>query len=204
MKDSLPTLVKAVSMPMGQSLMLFYYFLMEVIVKVGLFFLVVAIADFIYQKKNFAKEMKMEKFEVKQEYKNSEGDPHIKGKRRQIAQEIALGDGPSAGVKNASAIVTNPTELAIAIGYNREMGDVAPYILAMGQDILAGRIVTMAKKYDIPIIRNIKLAHKLWEEGEIYEYAPEGSYETLAEILRWVASLKTEEAYEYVDQTEVE
>ncbi len=68
---------------------------MEVLVKVGIFFVVIAVADFIYQKHNFAKEMMMEKFEVKQEYKNSEGDPHIKGKRRQIAQEIAYQDGPA-------------------------------------------------------------------------------------------------------------
>lgn len=196
MSNSLPILIQAVSMPMGSALMIFYYFLMEVVVKVGLFFIVVAVADFVYQKKNFASEMKMEKFEVKQEYKNSEGDPHIKGKRRQIAQEIAYSDGPSAGVKQASAIVTNPTEFAIAIGYDRAV-DAAPYIIAMGKDLLAIRIVDIAKRHDIPIIRNIKLAHKLWDEGEVHEFVPEDSYEALAEILRWLAALNTEEAYEY-------
>ena len=70
---------------------------MEVVIKVGLFFIAVAVADFVYQKDNFAKEMKMEKFEVKQEYKNTEGDPHIKGKRKQIAQEIAYQEGPTQG-----------------------------------------------------------------------------------------------------------
>ena len=80
--------------------------------------------------------MKMEKFEVKQEYKNTEGDPQIKGKRRQIAQEIAYSEGPAGGVKRAQAVVTNPTHLAIAIGYNKEI-DAAPYILAMGEDLLA-------------------------------------------------------------------
>ena len=79
--------------------MIFNAFLMEVVIKVGLFFVVIAVADFVYQKKTFAKEMKMEKFEVKQEYKNTEGDPHIKGKRRQIAQEIAYQEGPSAALK---------------------------------------------------------------------------------------------------------
>jgi flagellar biosynthesis protein FlhB len=196
MYDSLPILIQAVSMPMGSALMIFYYFLMEVVVKVGLFFIAVAVADFVYQKKNFASEMKMEKFEVKQEYKNSEGDPHIKGKRKQIAQEIAYSDGPSAGVKQASAVVTNPTEFAIAIGYDRAV-DAAPYIIAMGKDLLANRIVSIAKTHDIPIIRNIKLAHKLWDEGEVHEFVPEDTYEALAEILRWLAALDTEEAYEY-------
>jgi type III secretion protein U len=197
MYNSLPVLIQAVSMPMGSALLIFHTFLMEVVIKVGLFFIVVAVADFVYQKKSFATEMKMEKFEVKQEYKNSEGDPHIKGKRRQIAQEIAYSEGPAGGVKKASAIVTNPTELAIAIGYDRSI-DAAPYIIAMGQDILAARIVQIAKNNDIPVVRNIRLAHKLWEEGEIHEFVPEETYEPLAEILRWVAALNTDQEHEYV------
>lgn len=199
MYNSLPVLIRAVSMPMASTLLIFHTFLMEVVIKVGLFFIVVAIADFVYQKKNFAKEMMMEKFEVKQEYKNSEGDPHIKGKRRQIAQEIAYQEGPTGGVKRAQAVVTNPTHLAIALGYSREI-DAAPYIIAMGENILAERIVKIAEASDIPIIRNIKLAHKLWNEGDVYEYVPEDTYEVIAEIMRWIASLKTEEAYDYSEE----
>lgn len=189
MYKSIPVLIQTVSMPITGALIVFNAFLLEVVVKVGLFFLAIAVADFVYQKMSFANEMKMEKFEIKQEYKNSEGDPHIKSKRKQIAQEIAYQDGPSGGVKRAQAIVTNPTHLAIAIGYEREV-DAAPYILAMGKDILAERIIKMAEQYNIPILRNISLAHTLWDEGEVYEYVPEETYEALAEILRWVASLK--------------
>lgn len=196
MYNSLPVLIQTVSMPMGSSLMVFDAFLMDVIIKVGLFFIVVAIADFLYQKKNFAKEMMMEKFEVKQEYKNSEGDPHIKGKRRQIAQEIAYSEGPAGGVKGASAVVTNPTELAIAIGYDRAV-DAAPYIIGMGKDAVAARMVSVAKQYNVPIVRNIKLAHKLWDEGEAHEFVPEDTYEALAEILRWISALNTENEYDY-------
>lgn len=190
MYSSVPVLTQTVSMPISGALIVFHAFLVQVVFKVGLFFLVIAVADFIYQKKTFATEMKMEKFEVKQEYKNSEGDPHIKGKRRQIAQEIAYQEGgPSGGVKSAQAVVTNPTHLAIAIGYQREL-DSAPFILAMGQDHLAERMITLAKRYDVPVLRNIPLAHKLWDEGELYEYIPEDTYEPMAEILRWVAALK--------------
>jgi type III secretion protein U len=199
MYNSLPVLIQSVSLPMSAALMVFYNFLMEVVIKVGLFFIIIAVADFVYQKKSFANEMKMEKFEVKQEYKNSEGDPHIKGKRRQIAQELAYSDGPAGGVKNASAVVTNPTHLAVAVGYDRAV-DSAPYIVAMGEDVLAERIITLAKRYDIPIVRNIKLAHELWDNGEIYEFVPENTYEALAEILRWIASLNTEETYDYVER----
>lgn len=201
MYNSLPTLIRAVSMPMASTLLIFEAFLMEVIIKVGLFFIIVAVADFIYQKKDFAKEMMMEKFEVKQEYKNSEGDPHIKGKRRQIAQEIAYQEGPTGGVKRAQAVVTNPTHLAIALGYNRDV-DAAPYIVAMGEGGLAERIVKIAEANDIPIIRNIKLAHKLWNEGDVYEYVPEDTYEAIAEIIKWIASIRTEDAYEYSEERE--
>jgi type III secretion protein U len=191
MYDSIPILVKTVSMPISGALMIFNAFLVEVIVKVGLFFLVIAVADFIYQKRTFAKEMKMEKFEIKQEYKNSEGDPHIKSKRKQIAQEIAYQEGPSAAVQKAQAVVTNPTHLAIVIGYKEEI-DAAPYILLMGKDYLAAQIVKLAEKFDVPIMRNIPLAHKLWDEGDIYEFVPEETYEAIAEVLRWVKSLKDE------------
>lgn len=189
MVKSVPVLIQTVSMPISGALAVFYAFLLEVVVKVGLFFLVIAVADFVYQKKSFANEMKMEKFEIKQEYKNSEGDPHIKSKRKQIAQEIAYSEGPAGGVKRAKAVVTNPTHLAVAIGYEREV-DAAPFILAMGKDGLAERMIKLAEQYDVPVLRNIPLAHKLWDEGELYEYVPEETYEALAEILRWVASLK--------------
>lgn len=199
MYSSLPVLIRAVSLPMIQTLMIFNTFLVEVIIKVGLFFIAVAIVDFAYQKMSFAKEMKMEKFEVKQEYKNTEGDPHIKHKRKQIAQEIAYQEGPMGGVRRAQAVVTNPTHLAIAIGYRREI-DAAPYILGMGEGVLAERIVAIAKSHNIPIVRNIKLAHKLWDEGETYEYVPEENYEAIAEILRWISKLDTEESYEYAER----
>ncbi|MGK5595543.1 MAG: type III secretion system export apparatus subunit SctU [Parachlamydiaceae bacterium] len=199
MYSSLPVLITAVSMPISSALLIFYKFLMEVVIKVGLFFLVVAVFDFAYQKMTFAKEMKMEKFEVKQEYKNTEGDPQIKGKRRQIAQEIAYDQGPAGGMKKASAVVTNPTHLAIAIGYSTGV-DAAPYILAMGKDILAERMIKLAEELGIPVVRNIKLAHKLWDEGELYEFIPEDSYEAVAEILRWIASLQTDSPYEYSEK----
>lgn len=196
MYKSLPVLITTASMPISSAMLVFSAFLMEVVVKVGLFFIVVAIADFVYQKRNFASEMKMEKFEVKQEYKNTEGDPQIKGRRRQMAQEIAYQDGPSTSIRRAQAVVTNPTHLAVAIGYNREI-DAAPYIVSMGEGELAERMIKAANEFNIPVIRNINLAHKLWDEGTIYEFVPEETYDTIAEILRWIAALNTESEYSY-------
>lgn len=189
MVKSIPALAQTVTLPISSALIVFYSFLVEVVAKVGLLFLGIATIDFIYQKRAFATEMKMEKFEVKQEYKNTEGDPHIKGKRRQIAQEIAYQDGPTGAVRRAQAVITNPTHLAVAIGYEKDM-DVAPYILAMGADLLAEQMIKIAERYEVPIMRNIPLARKLWEEGEIYEYVPEETYGPLAEILRWIATMQ--------------
>jgi type III secretion protein U len=187
--SALPVLVRTVDQPIEVGLWVYYNFLLEVIIKVGIFFIAVAVVDFIYQKRNFASEMKMEKFEVKQEYKNTEGDPLIKGKRRQFAQEIAYQDSPSAGVRKARAVVTNPTHLAIAIGYQRDL-DPAPYIVGLGEGILAEQMIKLAEKYNVPVVRNIPLAHKLWKEGELFEYIPEECYEAVAEILRWIQRLE--------------
>lgn len=200
--SSLPVLIQTVNMPISSALIVFNAFLMEVVMKVGLFFLAVAVLDFAYQKYNFGQEMKMEKFEIKQEYKNSEGDPHIKGKRKQIAQEIAMQEGPAGTMKKAQAVVTNPTHLAIALCYEHDV-DAAPYIIAMGQDHLAEHMIKLAKENNIPIVRNITLAHRLWEEGDVYEFVPEGSYAAVAEIMKWIASLNTEYEFDYKAEAEI-
>ena len=93
------------------------------------------------------------------------------------------------GTTVAAAVVTNPVHLAIAIGYEREL-DPAPYILVMGEGVLAERIIKYAEQFEIPVVRNIELAHKLWRDGEIYEYIPEETYDAMAEILRWIESLE--------------
>jgi type III secretion YscU/HrpY family protein len=201
MYNSIPVLIQTAKMPMASALLVFNAFTMEVIIKVGLFFLAVAVLDFAYQKYDFGKEMKMEKFEVKQEYKNTEGDPHIKGKRKQLAQEIAFQEGPSGTIKRAQAVVTNPKHIAIAIGYRPDM-DAAPYIVAMGQDHLALQMIKLAEENGIPTVRNIPLAHTLWENGEVWEYVPQDTYPHVAALIRWVQKLGTELEYQYQPELE--
>lgn len=186
---SIPVLIQSVTLPMTGMLMIFSTFLWDVIMKVGLFFIFVAILDFAYQKYNFANEMKMEKFEIKQEYKNTEGDPHIKGKRKEIAKELAYSESSVTGTKKANAVVTNPTHLAIALAYDKDV-DAAPYIVAMGSGSTAETIIKLADQYNIPTLRNVPLAHELWERGELFQYVPDDTYKAIAEILRWVASLR--------------
>jgi type III secretion YscU/HrpY family protein len=187
-KGMVPAIVQATDKEPIVWLVIMAAFIKDVVLQVGIFFVAVAVLDLSYQKKAFAKEMMMEKFEIKQEYKNSEGDPQIKGKRKEIAREIAYSDGPAAGVKQASAVVTNPAHIAVAIAYEVDI-DPAPIIVSMGQHYVARLIIKEAEKHKKPIIRNIELAHHLFEEGKLYEYIPESTYEAMAEILKWLASL---------------
>ncbi len=129
MYESLPTLIQTAHEDIWTALVVYNVFLMQVVVRVGISSSSSAVLDFIFQKHNFANEMKMEKFEVKQEYKNTGRRPEIKSKRRQIAQEIAYSEGPAGSIKYAKNTHYNPTHLAIAIGYEREI-DPAPYIWA--------------------------------------------------------------------------
>ena len=188
---SIQEIIATAALPVYAISQVFNDFLTQVLLRVGIFFLLIAIADLIYQKKNFAKEMKMEKHEVKQEYKDTEGDPHIKGKRRQVAQEIAYQEGPKA-TKRAKAVITNPVHIAIALSYS-EKTEPAPKILTMGKGLVADQIVKLAVDYNIPIMRNVALAQTLFEKGEIYEYIPEETYEAVAEILRWLEGLENYE-----------
>lgn len=188
MWSSVPEIIATAALPVYGIAMVFNDFLVQVVIRVGIFFFIIAVADLIYQKKNFAKEMRMEKHEVKQEYKDSEGDPHIKGKRKQAAQEIAYQEGPAA-TKRSKAVITNPVHIAVALSYS-EKTEPAPRILVMGKGTVADQIVKIAVDNNIPIMRNVTLAQTLFEKGEIYNYIPEETYGAVAEILRWLEGLE--------------
>ncbi|MCH9613244.1 MAG: Yop proteins translocation protein U [Chlamydiia bacterium] len=187
--NSLDEIIATAAMPIQGALAVFSSFLVKVILRVGIFFIAIAVFDLVFQKKNFAKEMKMEKYEVKQEMKDTEGNPEIKGKRRQIAQEIAYQEGPRS-VKRASAVVTNPVHIAVAIEYDTET-DPAPKICTMGKGVIAEKITEFALEYEVPIMRNVELAQELFETAEIGGFVPEDTYEAIAEILRWLEQLET-------------
>jgi len=188
---SLPEIIACAALPVIGSAQVFSSFLIKVIIRVGIFFLAVAIADLVFQKRNFAKEMRMEKFEVKQEYKDTEGDPQIKSQRRRTAQEIAYQEGPS-GVKKARALITNPIHIAVALQYEEEE-EPAPRIVTMGKGLIADQMVKIAIDFNVPIMRNVDLAQSLFEKGEIGDYIPEETYEAVSEILRWLENLEAEE-----------
>lgn len=187
--SSLPEILSTAALPVFGSALVFSDFLIKVIIRVGIFFLTIAVFDLVFQKRNFAKEMKMEKFEVKQEYKDTEGDPHMKSKRRQTAQEIAYQEGPMS-TKRAKAVITNPVHIAVAIEYETET-EPAPKIVTMGKGTAADLIMKIAQENGIPIMRNVSLAQTLFEKGKISDYIPEETYQAVAEILRWLEGLET-------------
>ncbi|MDE3055361.1 MAG: type III secretion system export apparatus subunit SctU [Verrucomicrobiota bacterium] len=186
--NSIPEILSTVMMPVIGSAMVVKDFLISATVGVGLFFLAVALFDLAFQKRNFAKEMMMQKFEVKQEYKDTEGDPLIKGKRREIAREIAYEAGPSAA-KRARAIITNPTHIAVAIKYI-PTEEPAPIILTMGSGTIASLIIKVGLENKVPIMRNVDLARNLFAKGKIGDFIPEEFFPAVAEILKWIEALE--------------
>lgn len=187
-KNKLSQIIATAMMPVLGAASVVNDFLVLASIQVGLFFLLVALFDLAFQKKNFAKEMMMEKFEIKQEYKDTEGDPMIKGKRRELSREIAYQEGPSAA-KRARAIITNPTHIAVALKYN-PLEEPAPMILTMGVGSVAEQIIKIGIENKIPIMRNVDLARALYTKGQISDYIPEDLYQAVAEIIKWIESLE--------------
>jgi type III secretion protein U len=188
---SLPDIVSTVTLPVAGTATVFSDFLIKVLIRVGIFFIIVAVFDLAFQRHNFSKEMRMEKFEVKQEYRDTEGDPHMKSRRKQIAQEIAYQEGPSAA-RRARAIITNPTHIAVALDYQEETEPV-PKIVTMGQGPIAEKIIEIALEANVAIMRNVYLAQTLFYKGKIGEYIPEETYKAVAEVLQWLKKLDSEE-----------
>ncbi len=159
------------------------------LVLVFIVFILVAIIDVMLQRREFKKNLKMTKEEVKREYKEDEGDPLIKSKRKQMHQEMAMSD-VAQQVKASDVVVTNPTHIAIAIKYDQaEM--VSPQIMAKGQRLFAQTIREIAAEYDVPIMRNVPLAWTLIEL-EVGDEIPEDLYRAVAEVLAFVYRLKAE------------
>ncbi len=144
-------------------------------------------ADFAFQKWQHTRGLMMSKEEVKREYKEMEGDPHIKSKRKQLAQELIMNDS-AANVRKATVLVTNPTHKAIAI-YYKQGETKLPIVTAKGEGYLAQRMIEVAKEAGVPIMQNVPLAHELFDNAQLEHYIPSELIEPIAEVLRWVQQL---------------
>lgn len=154
-----------------------------------IFIIVVGIIDYFYQRRSLIRELMMTKEEVKEEFKQDEGNPEIKGRRRQLHQEIAMHSLREA-VQKASFVVINPEHIAVAVRYN-EKEDNAPRVISKGFNKMAIEIIRIARENHIPVMRNISLAHALYNTNE-GEEIPEELYNTVAEILIQIEKRRNE------------
>ena len=174
--------------PLMQAIMLCGTVIINAGLKISLVYLVIGLADFIYQKYRFNEDMKMTKQEVKDEFKNTEGNPEIKGRQRQRMREASrrrmMQDVPKADV-----VITNPTHFAVAIKYDAEKSK-APVVLAKGEDYLAQKIKEAAREHHIEIVENKPLARMLYANVDIGQEIPPELYQAVAEILAMVYNMR--------------
>jgi type III secretion protein U len=159
------------------------------------FFLLLSLGDAMLQQYNYIKKLRMSRRDIKQEFREDEGDPYIKQKRKQLHQEWAQ-QNMKAGVRRANVVVTNPTHLAVAIYY--EKGEtVVPIVTAKGEDEMARVIRETAEEEGIPMLRNVDLARALYAEVEMDDYVPRELFEAIAQVLIWAREVRdTEEGNE--------
>jgi type III secretion protein U len=160
----------------------------DLVVSATAAFAVLAIFDFFWERHQFTKQNMMSKDEVKREYKEMEGDPHIKSKRKQLHQEMAS-QNAMGNVRRAKVLVTNPTHYAVALDYE-EGRTPLPVVLAKGEGELAKRMIAVAKEEGIPILQQAPLARALFEEGTENAYIPKDLIGPVAEVLRWLKTLE--------------
>ena len=167
--------------PLNQAIALVGTIIIDTGLRISLVYLIVGVADFAYQKHKFNEDMKMTKQEVKDEYKNTEGDPQIKGRQRarmrEASQRRMMQDVPKADV-----VITNPTHIAVALKYDAEVSK-APVVLAKGEELLAKKIKDVAKENNISIVENKPLARMLYSNVDIGEEIPAELYQSVAEVL---------------------
>lgn len=151
-------------------------------------FIAIACLDFVYVRFKFTKDHMMSPDEVKREYKEQEGDPLIKSKRKQLHQEMA-NQNTLGRTRKAKVLIVNPTHYAVALDYDKEKTPV-PVILAKGQGDLARRMIEIAKEEGIPIMRQPPLARALYSEGTEGNFIPKDLLAPVAEVLRFIQSLE--------------
>ncbi len=181
LKDEAGQLFLLYDMELIGALKLFGDIVINMALKICAVYLVIGIVDYVYQRHKFNEDLKMTKQEVKDEWKNSEGDPQIKGKQRQRMQEASR-RRMMQNIPQADVVITNPTHFAVAIKYDPQVAP-APYVIAKGEDFLAAKIREEAAKFDIDIVENKPLARMLYYNVDLGAQIPQELYSTVAEIL---------------------
>lgn len=163
-------------------------FVMTLVNSTVMIFVFLALADFLYQKWEYAKNLRMSKEEIKEEYKQTEGDPKVKGKIKEKQRQMAM-SRMMQSVPNADVVIRNPTHYAVAIQYSPDKNR-APMVVAKGADQVALRIVKVAEENGVMTIENKPLARGLYDTVDLEREIPEQFYQAVAEVLAFVYSLK--------------
>lgn len=187
LKDNWGLLISLYDFSLFQAVALIGDTIIDLGLQISFVFLIIGFADYIYQKIKFKKDMRMTKQEVKDEFKNSEGDPQIKSKirarMREASQRRMMQELPQADV-----VITNPTHLAAAIKYDKDTSE-APILIAKGADYLAMKIKEVAKENNIEIVENKPLARMLYYNVELGAEIPPELYQMTAEVLAYIYGL---------------
>ncbi len=166
-----------------------YKIVLELLIASIAVMVVLAISDFLFQKYQFTQQNMMSRKDLKDETKDSEGDPHVKNRQRQIRMERAR-SRMMQSVPESDVVITNPTHYAVALRYRPNEGDNAPTVIAKGQDFMALRIRELASEHDVPLYEDPPLARQLYAEVEIEQEIPVELYEVTAKVISFVNELK--------------
>ncbi|MBQ7677732.1 MAG: flagellar biosynthesis protein FlhB [Lachnospiraceae bacterium] len=175
-------------MDLNQAIALIGDLVLSTGLRISLVYIIIGIADLIFQKYKFKKSIKMTKQEVKDEYKDAEGDPQIKGQIKQRMREASQ-RRMMQNVPQADVVITNPDHFAVALKYDAEVA-AAPVLVAKGADYLAEKIKSVARENDVPIVENKPLARTIYSSVEVDGEIPPELYQTVAEILAAIFSAK--------------
>ncbi len=188
LKDRLLVIPNLMDMTVDEGISFFGGMVLDLVLTLGAIFAVVAVLDYFYQRYDYEKKLRMSKDDIKEEYKQTEGDPQIKQKRKQKQMEMAQRRMMQA-VPTADVIIRNPTHYAIAIAYDATK-HAAPVVVAKGADYLALKIIQTAEENNVTITENRPLARSLYETVELDHPIPESFYVAVAEVLAVVYKLK--------------
>lgn len=181
----------ALQMDLTQIVVLMWSIIYNIVIRCSVVLFLIAVIDYEFKRRKNKKELMMTKQEIKQEYKQSEGDPQLKGKIKEKQRAISM-SRMMQQVPKADVIITNPTHYAVAIKYDPALGD-APIVIAKGQDLVAQNIKRVAEEHKVPLVENKEIARAMYFTLEIGERIPPELYEAVAEILAYVYSLKKAE-----------
>ncbi len=177
-----------VGQDLGQTMFEMHALFLKMMIAVLSVLFILAVVDYLYQRSEFMKNMRMSKQDIKEEFRQTEGDPQIKGRLRQLREQRAR-SRMMQSVPTADVVITNPTHYAVALKYDSKEMD-APVLVAKGADLVALKIKEVAEQNNVPVVENAALARALYASMEIDQIIPKDHYKAVAEVISYVFRLK--------------